>query len=160
MICEFWTLSIVMDFLTLVPNSSLESVTNCEVGIFWSPGWLSSQLAILAGGQSGTVLCSHDQIWWTTQSPVHCRPAPPLHTILLVSLFSGYWNRWWSSWPTTYSSPPGHPVLITVPLLLRLGNSARARQESCTASQRSGPQSHSFFTTCALTFAKIINQRV
>ena len=76
MICEFWTLSIVMDFLTLVPNSSLESVTNCEVGIFWSPGWLSSQLAILAGGQSGTVLCSHDQIWWTTQSSVHFRPAP------------------------------------------------------------------------------------
>ena len=80
MICEFWTLSIVMDFLTLVPNSSLESVTNCEVGIFWSPGWLSSQLAILAGGQSGTVLCSHDQIWWTSQSSVHCN-LPLLHLL-------------------------------------------------------------------------------
>ena len=96
MICEFWTLSIVMDFLTLVPNSSLESVTNCEVGIFWSPGWLSSQLAywlvvkvalfsahmIRFGGQPNRQFIA--------VLPLLRLLTPPLHTILLVSLFSGY----------------------------------------------------------------------
>ena len=46
----------------------------CKIPMYCHQSLLvgSVQLAILAGGQSGTDLCSHDQIWWTTQSSVHC----------------------------------------------------------------------------------------
>ena len=141
----------------------------CKIPMYFHHSLLvgSVQLAILAGGQSSTVLCSHDQIWCTTQSSVHCNL--PLLRLLTPPKAQNFGSCHCSldieidddlvgQLPTL--PPAGHPVLITVPLLLRLGNSARPRQESCTASHRSGPQSHSFFTTCALTFAKIINQRV
>ena len=92
MICEFWTLSIVMDFLTLVYKVS-PIVRFASFGLLvgshlsWQY-WLVVKVALFSahmirfGGQPNRQFIA--------VLPLLRLLTPPLHTILLVSLFSGY----------------------------------------------------------------------